>query len=355
MSKSEKKEGTASFHCPIPISDYKSVLLAHGSGGKLTNDLIRKMFVPPFRNEQLENLHDGAILPSLNGRQLTISTDSFVVNPIFFPGGDIGSLSVHGTVNDIAMCGAEPLYLSVGLIIEEGFPMDDLWTIILSMEKAAKEAGVQVVTGDTKVVDRGKCDKIFINTTGIGAVWPEMKIGASEIQAGDKIIVSGDIARHGISIMSVREGLEFETVIETDSASLHGLVNAMRKKGEIHALRDPTRGGVSSALNELAEASGYGIQIDEENLPIREQVRGACELLGLDPLYVANEGKLLAFVNSEDADAVLNAMRADPLGKEAAVIGEVVEDHPGLVVLNSRIGGRRVVDMITGEQLPRIC
>lgn len=343
------------MNCPIPISDYKSVLLAHGSGGKLTNDLIRKMFVPPFKNELLENLHDGAVLPSRNGRQLTISTDSFVVNPIFFPGGDIGSLSVHGTVNDIAMCGAEPLYLSVGLIIEEGFPMDDLWSIILSMEKAAKQAGIQVVTGDTKVVDKGKCDKIFINTTGIGAVWPDMKIGSSEIQTSDKIIVSGDIARHGMAIMSVREGLEFESVIESDSASLHDLVNAMRKNGEIHALRDPTRGGVSSALNELAEASKCGIRIQEEKLPVREQVRGACELLGLDPLYVANEGKLLAFVKSSDADSVLQTMRNHVMGQEAEIIGEVVDDHPGVVVLQSRIGGTRVVDMITGEQLPRIC
>lgn len=350
-----RKNGTVSFSCPIPIADYKSVLLAHGSGGKLTNDLIRKMFVPQFKNEQLENLHDGAILPSLNGRQLTISTDSFVVNPIFFPGGNIGSLSVHGTVNDISMCGAEPLYLSVGLIIEEGFPMNDLWKIILSMEEAASEAGVKVVTGDTKVVDKGKCDQIFINTTGIGAVWPDMKIGASQIQSGDKIIVSGDIARHGIAIMSVREGLEFESVIESDSASLNDLVNKIRQAGTIHTLRDPTRGGVSSALNELADASNHGFVIQEESLPIREQVRGACELLGLDPLYVANEGKLLAFVKEEDAESVLQAMRRHRMGQEAMIIGEVVDDHPGLVIMKSRVGGTRVVDMITGEQLPRIC
>jgi len=351
----KKNKGAVSFSCPIPISDYKTVLLAHGSGGKLTNDLIRKMFVPQFRNEPLENLHDGAVLPSLNGRQLTLSTDSFVVDPIFFPGGDIGSLAVHGTINDVAMCGAEPLYLSVGFIIEEGFPMDDLWKIVLSMEEAAAEAGVKVVTGDTKVVDKGKCDRIFINTTGIGAVWPGMAVGASEIEAGDTIIVSGDIARHGIAIMSVREGMEFESTIESDSASLHDLVDTMRQAGTIHALRDPTRGGVSSALNELAEASGLGFALEEKSLPIHDQVQGACELLGLDPLYVANEGKLLAFVKDSDAEEVLKTMKQHPLGREAEIIGEVVDDHPGVVVLKSRIGGTRVVDMITGEQLPRIC
>lgn len=355
MNKRKKNSGATSFSCPIPITDYKTVLLAHGSGGKLTNDLIRKMFVPQFKNEQLENLHDGAVLPSLNGRQLTISTDSFVIDPIFFPGGNIGSLAVHGTVNDVAMCGAEPLYLSVGFIIEEGFPMDDLWKIVQSMEEAAKEAGVKVVTGDTKVVDKGKCDQIFINTTGIGAVWPDMVIGASEIESGDKIIVSGDIARHGIAIMLVREGLEFESAIESDSASLHDLVNTIRQAGTIHALRDPTRGGVSSALNELAEASGRGFVIQEESLPIHEQVRAACEILGLDPLYVANEGNLLAFVKKDDAEEVLKAMKNHPLGREAAIIGKVVDEHPEMVVLKSRVGGTRVVDMITGEQLPRIC
>lgn len=346
---------TSSFSCPIPISDYKNILLAHGSGGKLTNDLIRKMFLPQFRNEHLEALNDGAILPPFDGRNITVSTDSFVIDPIFFPGGNIGSLAVHGTVNDIAMCGAEPLYLSVGFIIEEGLPMEDLWNIVQSMEEAAKSAGVNIVTGDTKVVDKGKCDHIFINTTGIGAVWPGLNVGANRIETGDKIIISGDIARHGMAIMSVREGLEFESAIESDSASLADLVNTMRQAGEIHALRDPTRGGVSSALNELADASGLGFVLDEESIPIREQVSAACEILGLDPLYVANEGKLLAFVRDEDAGTVLDAMRKHSMGREAAIIGEVVDDHPKMVLLKSRIGGKRVVDMLTGEQLPRIC
>ena len=345
----------ASFSCPIPITDYKNILLAHGSGGKLTNDLIRRMFLPQFRNKHLESLGDGAVLPSLDGRRLTVSTDSFVINPIFFPGGNIGSLSVHGTINDLAMCGAEPLYLSAGFIIEEGFPLDELWQIVLSMEEAAKGAGVEIVTGDTKVVDKGKCDRIFINTTGIGAAWPDMNVGADRIQSGDHIIVSGDIARHGIAIMSVREGLEFESTIESDSASLNDLVNTMRNTGNIHALRDPTRGGVSSALNELADASGLGFALHEESIPIQEQVRAACEILGLDPLYVANEGKLIAFVSKDDSKRVLKAMREHPLGRDAEIIGEVVDKHPGMVVLKSRIGGTRVVDMLTGEQLPRIC
>ncbi|HKJ45417.1 MAG TPA: hydrogenase expression/formation protein HypE [Balneolales bacterium] len=355
MNKITYQNGIKSFSCPIPITDYKNILLAHGSGGKLTNDLIRKVFLPQFRNNYLEALHDGAILPSLDGRQLTVSTDSFVVDPIFFPGGDIGSLAVHGTLNDIAMCGAQPLYLTVGFIIEEGLPMEDLWQIILSMEEAASAAGVQIVTGDTKVVDRGKCDRIFINTTGIGAVWPNMIIGAGQIQPDDQIIVSGDIARHGIAIMSVREGLEFESIIKSDSAALNGLVDTMIQSGEIHALRDPTRGGVSSALNELAEASGLGFVLQEESIPVHEQVRAACEILGLDPIYVANEGKLLAFVKSKDSERILKAMHQHPQGREAKIIGEVTRDHPGMVILNSRIGGTRVVDMLTGEQLPRIC
>ena len=355
MSEEIHKNGSLSFNCPLPITDYKNILLAHGSGGKLTNDLIRKMFLPQFKNNYLSALHDGAVLPSFDGRRPTISTDSFVVDPVFFPGGDIGSLSVHGTINDITMCGADPLYLSVGFIIEEGLPMDDLWRIILSMEEAAKKAGVQIVTGDTKVVDRGKCDRIFINTTGIGMAWPDITIGANEIREGDQIIVSGDIARHGIAIMSVREGLEFDSVIESDSAALNDLTATMRKAGEIHSLRDPTRGGVSSALNELAEASGLGFELSEEAIPIHEQVRAACEMLGLDPLYVANEGKLLAFVKKKDAKRILEAMHKHPLGREAEIIGEVTNDHPGMVVINSRIGGKRVVDMLTGEQLPRIC
>jgi hydrogenase expression/formation protein HypE len=355
MSKIMNQHGNISLSCPIPITDYKNILLAHGSGGKLTNDLIRRMFLPQFKNNYLDSLQDGAVLPPLDGRSLTISTDSFVVDPVIFPGGNIGSLSVHGTINDIAMCGAEPLYLSVGFIIEEGFALEELWQIVLSMEEAATAAGIKIVTGDTKVVDKGKCDRIFINTTGIGAVWPEMTIGANRIQPGDRIIVSGDIARHGIAIMSVREGLEFDSFIKSDSASLHDLVDSMRNAGDIHALRDPTRGGISSALNELSEAAGLGFILQEERIPIHEEVKAACEILGLDPLYVANEGKLLAFVKNKDSERVLKAMRRHPLGRDAEIIGEVTHDHPGMVVLKSRIGGTRVVDMLTGEQLPRIC
>ncbi len=354
MSKMTKQNGI-NINCPLPISDYKNILLAHGSGGKLSHDLVRKIFLPRFRNAYLETLQDGATLPYIDQSRLSISTDSFVVDPIFFPGGNIGSLSVHGTLNDIAMCGAQPLYLSVGFIIEEGLPLEDLWQIVLSMESAADEAGVKIVTGDTKVIDRGKCDKIFINTTGIGTIWPNLDIGAHQVEKGDRIIVSGDIARHGIAIMSVREGLEFETTIESDSNSLYDLVNTMRQAGTIHALRDPTRGGLSSALNEIAEAAELGISITENNLPIRDQVQAACEILGLDPLYVANEGKLLAFVPESEAEEILEAMKSHPLGKEAAIIGEVVDDHPRTVVLKSRVGGTRVVDMMTGEQLPRIC
>lgn len=343
------------FSCPIPITDYKNILLAHGGGGKLTHQLIQKMLLPQFRSKLLDPLHDGAIF-SINGSRLAFSTDSYVVNPIFFPGGDIGELAVNGTVNDLAMCGAQPLYLSVGFIIEEGLPIADLWRIVLSMERAAAVAGVELVTGDTKVVDRGKGDKIFINTSGIGMIGEGIEINPRNAAVGDKIIINGVIAQHGIAIMSVREGLEFETQIESDTAPLHGLVQTMFEVSKkIHVLRDPTRGGVASALNEIAESSRVGIVLDERRISMTEEVRGACEILGLDPLYVANEGKLLAFVAPEEAESVLTAMRSHPLGKDSAIIGEVVNDHPGTVVMKSKIGGSRVVDMLSGEQLPRIC
>jgi hydrogenase expression/formation protein HypE len=342
--------------CPIPISDYPHVLLAHGGGGRLSQMLIESMFAPAFANPALDPLHDGARL-DLSGARLAVSTDSFVVSPYFFPGGDIGSLAVHGTVNDIAMCGARPVALTAAFVLEEGLPMEDLWRIVQSMRDAAQEAGVQVVTGDTKVVDRGKGDGIFINTTGIGVVEEGVEVTPKRAAAGDLVLVSGLIAEHGIAIMSVREGLEFETTLESDSAALHELVALAIKTGGagVHVLRDPTRGGVSSALNEIAAQARIGIRLEEVLVPIAEQVRGACEILGLDPLYVANEGKCLLIVAPESAEEVLAAIRTHPLGKEAAIIGQVVEDHPGKVFMKSRIGGMRVVDMLSGEQLPRIC
>ena len=343
------------FACPLPIMEYKNVLLAHGGGGKLSHQLIKNMFASQFKNEFLEPLHDGAIF-SIGGTRFAFSTDSYVINPIFFPGGDIGKLAVNGTVNDLSMCGARPFYLSSAFIIEEGLPMEDLWRVVLSMETAAKSAGVQLVTGDTKVVDRGKGDKIFINTSGIGIIPDGIEISPRHAKLGDKIILSGTIADHGIAIMSVREGLEFETQIESDCAPLNGLVETMFEASqEIHVLRDPTRGGVASVLNEIAESAEVGITILEDQIPVSEEVMGACEILGFDPLYVANEGKLLAFISPTAVDKVLAAMRTHPFGKNAVIIGEVVADHPGTVIMKTHIGGSRVVDMLSGEQLPRIC
>jgi hydrogenase expression/formation protein HypE len=344
------------LQCPIPISEYPTITLAHGGGGRLTQMLVEKMFAPAFRNEALGELHDGAILPVDAGR-LAFSTDSFVISPRFFPGGDIGSLAVHGTVNDLAMCGAQPLALSVGFVLEEGLPMDELWRIVQSLAEAARVVGAPVVTGDTKVVDRGKGDGIYINTSGIGVIAPGVSISPARARPGDKVIVSGRIAEHGMAIMSVREGLAFETELVSDSAPLNTLVAAvLAAAGErVHVLRDPTRGGVSSALNEIAQAAKVGINLREDAIPLSDSVRGACEILGLDPLYVANEGKAIAVVAPDCADAALAAMRSHPLGADAAVIGEVVADHPRRVVMRSRIGGQRVVDMLSGEQLPRIC
>jgi hydrogenase expression/formation protein HypE len=345
----------AGLACPLPITDYKSVLLAHGGGGKLTQQMIQRMFLPQFDNPMLAPLHDGAVF-AIGSAKFAFSTDSYVISPIFFPGGDIGTLAVNGTVNDLAMCGARPLYLSCAFIIEEGLAMDDLWRVVLSMQQAAKQAGVSLVTGDTKVVDRGKGDRIFVNTSGIGVIEPGVEVGSRNARAGDKIIVNGPIAVHGIAIMSVREGLEFGTAMESDTAPLNGLVEAMLRAGDgIHVLRDPTRGGVASALNEIADSSRVGIMLSEDALPLTDEVRGACEILGLDPLYVANEGKLLAFVAPESAERVLAAMRTHERGRDAAIIGEVTADHPGVVVMKSSIGGTRVVDMLSGEQLPRIC
>jgi hydrogenase expression/formation protein HypE len=341
--------------CPLPLSDYQDIVLAHGSGGKLSQQLIQEILLPQFRNEWLDVQHDGAVF-SLNGTRLAFSTDSYVVSPIFFPGGDIGKLAIHGTVNDLAMCGARPLYLSAGFILEEGLPMQDLWKVVLSMREAAATAGVALVTGDTKVVDRGKADRIFINTSGIGVVPEGVNVHPGRARPGDKVIVSGEIATHGIAIMSVREGLEFETEISSDTAPLHGLVSALLAAvPDIHVLRDPTRGGITSALSEIAQNAHVGVRLEEARIPISEEVKGACEILGLDPLYVANEGKLLAIVSADEADPVLATMRAHPLGKKAAVIGSVTDDHPGFVTMKTRIGGTRVVEMLSGEQLPRIC
>jgi hydrogenase expression/formation protein HypE len=344
------------LQCPIPLGEYPQVTLAHGGGGRLTHTLIERMFLAAFRNPALEPLHDGAVLEVPAGR-LAVSTDTYVVSPRFFPGGDIGSLAVHGTVNDLAMCGARPLALTTGFVLEEGLAMDELWRIVTSMARAAREAGVSVVTGDTKVVDRGKGDGVFINTTGIGVVREGVDVAPRRAQPGDRLLLSGRIADHGIAILSVREGLAFETAIASDSAALDGIVGALLDAAGagVHVLRDPTRGGLASATNEIAESAAVGLRLEETAIPVAEPVRGACEILGLDPLYVANEGKFLAVVAPEAAGAALAAMRAHPLGREAALVGEVVADHPGRVFLRSRIGGTRVVDMLSGEQLPRIC
>ena len=357
-ARAEEPGGDASASmgaCPLPIWDYKEIVLAHGSGGKLSQRLIQQIVLPQFRNELLEPLHDGAIFP-IGGARVAFSTDSYVVSPIFFPGGDIGSLAVHGTVNDLAMCGARPLYLSAGFILEEGLPMQDFFRIVNSMRAAAAAAGVMLVTGDTKVVDRGKADRIFINTSGLGLVPEGVNIQPSRAQPGDAILISGPIAVHGIAIMSVREGLEFETEIASDTAPLNGLVEAILSVSkDIHVLRDPTRGGVTSALAEIAQTASVGMRLDEARIPISEEVKGACEILGLDPLYVANEGKLLAIVPAAVSARVLAAMRAHPLGAGAAMIGEVTAAPPGVVLMKTRVGGTRIVDMLTGEQLPRIC
>ncbi|MBI5710919.1 MAG: hydrogenase expression/formation protein HypE [Candidatus Eisenbacteria bacterium] len=346
----------AGLQCPIPLGDYPQVTLAHGGGGRLTHTLIERMFLAAFRNPALETLHDGAVLEVGKGR-IAVTTDSFVVSPRFFPGGDIGSLAVHGTVNDLAMCGARPFALTAGFVLEEGLPMDELWRIVRSMARAAEEAGVAIVTGDTKVVDRGKGDGAFINTTGLGTVPDGVDVSPRRACPGDVVLLSGRIAEHGVAVMSVREGLGFETTITSDSAALHGLVAGLLDAvgGAVHVLRDPTRGGVASALNEIAGSARAGIVLDEAAIPVAEEVRGACELLGLDPLYVANEGKCLAIVEPAAAGAALAALRAHPLGREAVAVGEVVAGHPGRVHLRSRIGGTRVVDMLSGEQLPRIC
>jgi hydrogenase expression/formation protein HypE len=344
-----------SLTCPIPISDYPRVLLAHGGGGKLMHQLIERMFVPTFRNPLLDVRHDGAVV-TLNGTKLAFTTDSYVVHPLCFPGGDIGTLAVNGTVNDLAMCGARPLYLSAGFILEEGLPMETLWQIVRSMRQAADTAGVQLVTGDTKVVDRGKGDGIFITTAGVGAITHDLTIAPTSVRPGDTILLSGDVGRHGIAIMAVREGLAFETTIESDCAPLADLVGSLLEaRIGIHCMRDLTRGGLASALIEIAEAARVQIAIDESSVPVREDVQGACEILGFDPLYVANEGRFICILPGPEAERALQIMRTHPLGTEACLIGRVTDDVSGLVTMRSRIGATRIVDMLSGEQLPRIC
>jgi hydrogenase expression/formation protein HypE len=346
--------------CSLPILDHKKIVLGHGSGGKLTADLIDQIFLPAFKNPVLDKLDDQAVL-TINGARLAFTTDSFVVSPIFFPGGDIGRLAVNGTVNDLAMSGARPLYLSAAFILEEGLPVDDLRRVVESMRAAAEEAGVQFVTGDTKVVNRGKGDQIFITTTGIGAIDDAVNISADRATPGDKIILSGYIGDHGMAIMSQRENLEFEGAIDSDCASLNGLVAAMLATSPVaeidflHCLRDPTRGGVATTLNEIAKRARVGMTLREQAIPVRDSVKGACEVLGLDPLYVANEGKLLAIVAPKMAEAVLEQMHRHELGGHAVIIGEVFDKHPGMVLMKTEIGGTRVLDVMFGEQLPRIC
>ena len=333
----------------------EKVLLDHGSGGKVSHSMFSELILPLFDSPELAKQDDGATL-DIAGARLAFSTDSYVVDPVFFPGGNIGDLAVNGTVNDIAMCGAVPKFISVGLILEEGFPVEDLKIILTSMARAAQKAGVRIVTGDTKVVPRGKADKIFINTSGLGVIPPHVRVSGANAQPGDAVILSGTLADHGITVLSTREGLKFDSDIQTDSAPLNGMVQAILNSGcRVHVLRDPTRGGLGTTLNEIAAQSGVEILIDEASLPIRGPVKGTCELLGFDPLYIANEGKLVAFVPQEDAQKVLEIIQANEYGKEAAVIGRVSQKSPGKVFLKTFIGGTRLVDMLTGEQLPRIC
>jgi hydrogenase expression/formation protein HypE len=341
--------------CPIPLSDYPTITMAHGGGGTLMHQLIGKMFRTAFANPLLDQQHDGAVFAS-PARRLAFTTDSFVVRPLAFPGGDIGRLAVFGTVNDLAMCGARPLYLSCGFILEEGLPMDVLWRIVCSMRDAAAEARVRIVTGDTKVVDHGKGDGIYINTAGVGALEHGREINPRQIRAGDAILVSGDIGRHGMAIMAVREGLAFESTIESDCAPLFDPVHRLLEGGvEVHALRDLTRGGLAGGVIECVETARLGAELREDAIAVREDVRGACELLGLDPLYVANEGRFAAFVPADEAAHAVALLRTNPICRDAQAIGVVTESPPGQVTLRSRIGTRRMLDLPSGEQLPRIC
>jgi hydrogenase expression/formation protein HypE len=354
VSTDEPKD-LAAFSCPVPLPARERILLGHGSGGKLSADLLQEIFLPALGNPVLDRLEDQAVV-SVNGVRLAVSTDSFVVKPLFFRGGDIGSLAVHGTINDLAMGGAIPLWLSAAFILEEGLPLEALKRVVESMHQAASNAGIQIITGDTKVVEKGSADGLFINTTGIGRVRDGVSLSASQARPGDVIIVSGYVGDHGIAILAEREGLEFETQVNSDSAALHTLVaSLLETTHQVRCLRDPTRGGLSSTLNEIAASSRVGMELEETAIPVREEVRGACEMLGLDPMYVANEGKLVAIVAPSAAQDALRALQSHPLGKDAAIIGRVISDHPRMVVMRTPLGTTRIVDMLAGDQLPRIC
>ncbi len=342
--------------CPIPIQDYPKVTMAHGGGGRLMHQLIQKMFLTAFRNPVLEQSHDSAVISLAHNKRLAITTDSYVVNPLFFPNGNIGSLAVNGTINDLSMAGATPLYITLGLILEEGLPMEDLWKVIQTIAAVAEQAGVQIITGDTKVVDKGKGDGMYINTTGVGILEHDKFIHPSSIREGDKIIINGDIGRHGMAIMAKREGLEFESEIESDCCPLWGEVHSLLDNNiDVHCLRDATRGGVASTLNEIAQTAAIHIRIYQDDVPLRDDVHGACEILGFDPLYVACEGRFLAFVPSSQADKAVEILDTCSDSKNASVIGEVIEGEKGEVTIKSSIGSVRILDMLSGEQLPRIC
>jgi len=341
--------------CPLPTDNATHVTLAHGGGGRRMQQLIETMFLPAFANPLSEARHDSAVF-TLGGIKLAFTTDSYVVHPLFFPGGDIGTLAVNGTVNDLAMCGARPVYLSVGFILEEGLPMTTLERVVQSMQHTAVATGIQLITGDTKVVDKGKGDGLFINTAGIGIIEHDLHIAPASVEPGDAIILSGDIGRHGMAIMAVREGLAFESPIQSDCAAVSGLIQTLLDASvTVHCLRDLTRGGLASALVEIAEISHLHVNLDERAIPVREEVRGACEILGLDPMYVANEGRFVCFVPASEVEETLAAMHAHPLGTSAGCIGSVTADMAGVVTMQSRIGVSRMVDMLSGEQLPRIC
>lgn len=353
----DAKTPAFNLSCPVPRVADDRIVLAHGGGGRLTHQLIEKIFMPAFGNPMLEQRHDGAVLP-VNGSRLAFTTDSFVVRPLIFPGGNIGDLAVYGTVNDLAMCGARPLYLSAGFILEEGLEMETLRTVVASMQKAAAKANVKLVTGDTKVVDKGKGDGVFVNTSGIGVIEANMKetIGPASVEVGDAVIVSGDLGRHGIAILSVREGLEFESPILSDTDSVWPAVEALLNAGiEIHCLRDLTRGGLATTLNEIAGDRNVCIKLEETLIPVDETVQSACEILGLDPLYVANEGRFAVFVPAAQSDKALEVMKNVSVSEGSVRVGKVEQSPGRTVVLQSRIGGNRVVDMLSGEQLPRIC
>jgi len=341
--------------CPMPKLDFDTITLGHGGGGTLSNRLLEKTVFELLGNDLLDKHHDGAIF-DWNGKT-AFSTDSFVISPLFFPGGNIGELAINGTVNDLAMCGAKPKYLSLSFIIEEGLLMEEFWRILVSIKEATEAAGVKIITGDTKVVEHGKGDKIFINTTGIGSILPTSNINIDHVEEDDVIIVSDVVASHGIAIMSVRKGLEFESDILSDTRPLNGVVESLISKfgSDIHLLKDPTRGGLASVLNEIARDASIGIYLEEEKIPVADQVKAACEILGLDPLYVANEGIFITVVKQSISGAAVEHLREHPFCKHASIIGHIVSDHPRQVVIKSAIGGKRIVNMLVGQQLPRIC